>query len=193
MKYLFKLLYRLRYFLYNSLQRYYALECSYLFKHKIEFGEKVVYSTFPKIHWDDTATYISIGNHTCFRGTTYIRTYQSGTVSIGKNCFFNEGVSITALEKIEIGNGCILGESIKLYDHNHLIEGVDTVSLKKFTTSPIRIGEDCWIGSNVILLKGVQIGKGCIIGAGTILRQSIPEYTIVYIDGEGKIVLKNRG
>ena len=39
-------------------------------------------------------------------------------VKIGDNVFFNNGTSIAAKEKIEIGDNCIFGENVKIYDHN---------------------------------------------------------------------------
>ena len=45
---------------------------------------------------------------------------------------------------------------------------------------PIYIGNDVWIGCNVILLPGVKIGNGVILGAGSVVRKNIPDYAIVY-------------
>lgn len=35
----------------------------------------------------------------------------------------------------------------------------------------IHIGEDCWLGGNVIVLPGVTIGRGCTIGAGSVVTK----------------------
>lgn len=43
-------------------------------------------------------------------------------VKIGDNVFFNNGTSIAAKEKIEIGDNCIFGENVKIYDHNHVFK-----------------------------------------------------------------------
>ena len=42
----------------------------------------------------------------------------------------------------------------------------------------IIIDEECWIGANSIILKGVHIGRGCVIGAGSIVTRNVPPYTI---------------
>ena len=49
------------------------------------------------------------------------------------------------------------------------------------------LGEDCWIGSNVTLLPGVEIGRGAIVGSGSVVRSSVPPYSIV-IGNPAKIV-----
>lgn len=41
------------------------------------------------------------------------------------------------------------------------------------------IGHDCWIGANVVILKGVSIGPGAVIGAGAVVTKDVPPYGIV--------------
>lgn len=80
---------------------------------------------------------------------------EDGLLKIGKNVFFNSYCSITAREKISIGDNCIFGENVKLYDHNHKHSGGDKlISQQGFVSDEIVIDEDCWIGSNVTILKG---------------------------------------
>lgn len=43
---------------------------------------------------------------------------------------------------------------------------------------PVVIGDDCWIGGNVVILPGVTIGKGCTIAAGAIVTKSIPDWSV---------------
>lgn len=111
-----------------------------------------------------------------------ILVFPGAKLSIGKNVFFNNNCSINCLDKIEIGNNTMFGEGVKLYDHNHLTTVVDTevlISKAEFSTAPIIIGKNCWIASNVIILKGVTIGDNSIIGAGCVIYKSIPANSIV--------------
>ena len=48
-----------------------------------------------------------------------------------------------------------------------------------YTTAPIHIGKHCWIGSNVIILKGVTVGYNCVIGAGCVIYKDIPANSVV--------------
>ena len=43
---------------------------------------------------------------------------------------------------------------------------------------PIEIGNDVWIGANVIILDGVRIGNGAILGAGAVITKDVPDYAI---------------
>ena len=44
---------------------------------------------------------------------------------------------------------------------------------------PIRIGRRCWIGTNVVILPGVQLGDDIVVGAGAVVTKSFPSGSVV--------------
>lgn len=44
---------------------------------------------------------------------------------------------------------------------------------------PIVIGDDCWIGTRVIILPGVHLGNKCIVAAGAVVTRSFPDKCII--------------
>lgn len=115
---------------------------------------------------------------------------KTGKVIIGNNVFFNNYCSINANEQITIGDGTLFGENVKVYDHNHCYKDIDVpIKEQGFTTAPISIGKHCWIGSNVVILKGVTIGDNCVIGAGCIIYKDVPANTVVV--NKQKLLYKN--
>ncbi len=42
----------------------------------------------------------------------------------------------------------------------------------------VKIGNDVWIGANVIISDGIEIGDGAIVGANSFVNRSIPPYAI---------------
>lgn len=124
---------------------------------------------------------IIINENFSIRDYCNILVFPKAELNIGKNVFFNNYCSINCLEKIDIGDNTIFGEGVKLYDHNHLIERKDTfkISREHFTKGAISIGKNCWIASNVTILKGVTIGDNCIIGAGCIIHRSVAANSVV--------------
>ena len=46
--------------------------------------------------------------------------------------------------------------------------------------SPVKIGNNVWIGGNVVILPGVTIGDNCTIGAGSVVTKDIPASSIAY-------------
>ena len=95
-----------------------------------------------------------IGSKTTFRRFFNIYLEKGAKITIGDRCFFNHACSLNALEKISIGDGCIFGENVKIYDHNHRFSDDDKdIKNQGFKTSPVVIGNHCWFGSNVTILK----------------------------------------
>ncbi|GEJ46787.1 MULTISPECIES: acyltransferase [unclassified Chryseobacterium] len=124
---------------------------------------------------------ITIGNSVSFRNYVHILVQQNATLEIGNHFFMNNFCSINCLDRISIGDNTLFGENVKLYDHNHAYHTHPEFKLfsSEFTTAPIRIGSNCWLGSNVTVLKGVTIGDNCIIGAGCTIYKDIPPNTTV--------------
>jgi len=132
------------------------------------------YSNF-SIHSSAT---LLIGSQVNLRNYCNFVLGENATVILGENVFMNNYCSINAIERIEIGENTLFGEGVKLYDHNHEYNG-KTVEHRKFKSSPIKIGKNCWLGSNVTVLKGVTIGDNCIIGAGCLIHKDIPANMII--------------
>ncbi len=112
-----------------------------------------------------------------FRGRNNIsfRIYN-GTVSIGEKCFFNDGCSINCRKNITIGDNCLFGQDTKIFDHDHDYKN----DINQFIEKEVNIGNNVWLGANVIILKGVNIGDNVIIAAGTIVKNDIPSNSLVY-------------
>lgn len=129
------------------------------------------------------------GKKTFFYPRTHIVIDGDGKIIIGDNCFFNCNCSINSMKKIEIGNDCIFGENVCIYDHNHQYKKEDMLIRKQgYKKKEISIGDNCWIGSNVTILAGVNIGKNVVIGAGTIVSKSIPDNSVVVNNSSMKFI-----
>lgn len=116
---------------------------------------------------------------------------ENGKVEIGKDCFFNSFCSLNSLIEIKIGNNCIFGENVHIYDHNHIYSSSMTpINDQGFTYGKVDIGDNTWIGSNVTILKGVHIGTHCVIGAGCVIYKDIPDNSIVF-NGTNNLVIKS--
>ena len=123
---------------------------------------------------------ITIGNHFRYRKRLELNCDSEGKIEIGDNVFFNNDCSVNSHNIIRIGDNCIFGENVKIYDHNHRFALKDKLIRDQgYSSKKILIGEDCWIGSNVIILAGSIIGKHCVIGAGSIISSNVPDYSIV--------------
>ena len=101
---------------------------------------------------------------------------------MGSHIFFNNYCSLNALNEIEIGNDCIFGENVKIYDHNHKFNNDKLFRESGYSIGKVKIGNNCWIGSNVTILKNSEIGDNCVIAAGSIINEKIESNTLVSMD-----------
>lgn len=112
---------------------------------------------------------------------------EKQTLFIGDNCQIGDHVHMVALERVELGNGCLLASKIFISDTNHgTYDNTDPNSRpdvppneRKLVTKPVKIGNNVWIGDNVVILSGVEIGDGCIIGANSVVTHNVRENSIV--------------
>lgn len=44
---------------------------------------------------------------------------------------------------------------------------------------PVTIGNDVWMGANVVVLPGVTIGDNVVIAAGAVVTKDVPSNTLV--------------
>jgi sugar O-acyltransferase (sialic acid O-acetyltransferase NeuD family) len=79
-------------------------------------------------------------------------------VHIGKACIFNKTSNV--------GHGCIIG------DYTELAPGV-------ILTGEVEIGENCLVGTRVVVLPKVRIGANSVIAAGAVVRKDVPENSLV--------------
>ncbi len=121
---------------------------------------------------------VNIGQHCVSDGRGTIFTDTDAGLSIGDHVYFNEGLMISCKGCIQIGSGCRFGPNVKIFDNDHKFDAIHGVS-SEHTTAPIRIGENCWLGANVVILKGTTIGRNCVIGAGCVVKGSIPDGSLV--------------
>ena len=128
----------------------------------------------------DKATMI-VGKNCEFAHGCSIEAHGKGVLEIGDHVYMNRYCMISCQEAVNIGNGCIFGPGVKIFDNNHQFSFEKGVS-QQLNTAPIRIGKNCWIASDVVILKGVNIGDNCLIGAGCIISEDVPSGMMVKQD-----------
>lgn len=105
--------------------------------------------------------------------------HPGSTIQIGQGCAFSNNVSICALQSIVIGDRCLVGDMVLVIDADHH----DISPLNRWTGSgtvaPVTIGNNVWIGSRAIILRGVTIGDNSVIGAGAVVTKSVAPNTVV--------------
>jgi len=147
---------------------------------------------FSNINWSEAPTFledwsmidvdqkstISIGKKYEQRKNAILECKNGGKLQIGSDVFFNRNCIVTCLSNISIGDRCIFGPNVVIYDHDHAFSAKE-VSRGTFTLGSVTIGKDCWIGAGAIILKNTTIGDHCVIGAGTLVRGNVPANSVL--------------
>jgi acetyltransferase-like isoleucine patch superfamily enzyme len=84
--------------------------------------------------------------------------------------------AITCYKHISIGHHCATSWNVNIFDgnvHKLIVDG-----LPRPRTSPVRIGNDVWIGSGVTII-GATIGDGSVVGTGSVVVSEVPSKVVV--------------
>ena len=101
-------------------------------------------------------------------------------VRIGAGSFLNLGVMVAAEQLVEIGESCMLANGCFVSDASHRFDDPDRpITWQGFQSKgPTRIGDNCWLGANVVVTSGVTIGERCVIGANSVVTRDVEPFSI---------------
>ncbi|WP_298156728.1 CatB-related O-acetyltransferase [Flavobacterium sp.] len=109
-------------------------------------------------------------------------TLVSGENVIGEHTYVGFNCVITASS---IGRYCSIANNVSVGVGEHKIHRVSTSSLfyarpfQTLTDGKCTIGNDVWLGSNVVVRRGVTIGDGAIVGANSFVNKDVKPFEIV--------------
>jgi maltose O-acetyltransferase len=95
-------------------------------------------------------------------------------ISIGSDNYFNKNLMIDANQFIEIGNHNMFGPDLYITDSNHTAGPAIDPHQAPMLTGTVKIGNCCWIGAKVTILKDVELGDHCVVAAGAVVTRSFP-------------------
>lgn len=131
-------------------------------------------------------SHVFFGNRIISDGRMVVIVDDNANLEIGAEVYFNEGMMISSKNAVRIGSGCQFGPNVKIFDNNHCFNAEHGV-LSEHKSAPISIGKNCWIAANVTILAGTSIGNNCVIGAGCVIKDNIPDGSIVTQERQIKI------
>jgi acetyltransferase-like isoleucine patch superfamily enzyme len=131
-----------------------------------------------------TPQQIRLGKRTICRGILLCDS-GLGFIEIGDLVYIGDDVIISTRECIRIGARTMVAHGVQIFDNDshpidareryadylNLIEGRPRTHF--IPSAPVEFGEDCWVGANSIVLKGVKIGDRSIVAAGSVVTADI--------------------
>ncbi len=157
-------------------------------------------TVFPgvRIKADDFGS-IKVGNNVIIGKNSIIATNKNHIyggnpnnckIIIGENTSIGPNNQFSGQGGIKIGKDVLFASNVILMTNNHGYKDITKpIRLQDNINKEISIGDDSWIGINVIILGGVSIGRHCVIGAGSVVSKDIPDFCIA-AGNPAKIVKK---
>jgi len=123
---------------------------------------------------------LEIGAGTLFEPHVWITAPDCARVRIGAGTFLNLGVMVAAQGLVEIGDHCMLANGCFVSDASHRFEDLQLpITWQGFESKgPTRIGDNCWLGANVVVTSGVTVGERCVIGANSVVTHDVPPFSV---------------
>ena len=113
-------------------------------------------------------------NRVGLSGRVLLQTMGDGRIEMGEGSG-GSSVTISARSEVLIGRNVCLGGNVKILDHDyHALNPAERrLPMKEqesmIRSAPIRIGDDVFVGTNAIILKGVTIGERSMVAAGAVV------------------------
>lgn len=94
-------------------------------------------------------------------------------IEVGENFFANYNCTILDVAKVTIGKNVLFAPNVAIYTAGHPLHPVSRNSMYEYGI-PVTIGDNVWIGGNVVITPGVTIGDNVVIGVGSVVTKDIP-------------------
>lgn len=91
---------------------------------------------------------------------------RGAELAIGDSAFVSHNVTLVAYDDLTIGARTLIAENCSIHTENHGPAG----DRDAFTSAPIEIGRQVWLGSGVAVLSGSIIGPGATVGANAVVK-----------------------
>lgn len=96
-----------------------------------------------------------------------------GDVQVGRNTWIGPFVVLDGSGGLRIGSNCSISAGVQIYTHDTVAWAISG-GARGAERAPTSIGNNCYIGPNTVVAKGVRIGDGCVVGANSLVLHDLP-------------------
>ena len=145
-------------------------------------------SSVRRPYWIENASHIWIGNNSSIgHYASLIPILKHGEQSFDPKLIIGDGVYIggfcqlQVIERIEIGDGCVLSDYVYIENAAHGIDpkGIAINEQPLESKGPVRIGKRVFIGLGSSILSGVSLGDHCVVGTRSVVTKSFSAYSMI--------------
>jgi acetyltransferase-like isoleucine patch superfamily enzyme len=110
---------------------------------------------------------------------TKIRCHE-GVVEIGEKTVIGQECTISAYQRVRIGEQCVIADRAMFIDFDHgVVEVERPIRLQGIYKRDVVVGSNVWIGYGACVLRGVSVGDNAIIGTNAVVTKDVPANAVV--------------
>jgi acetyltransferase-like isoleucine patch superfamily enzyme len=122
---------------------------------------------------------LELGDDVTIHGvSTFIgaKVFDNPTLTIGNNSHLGYMLMINVGRDVTIGNNVLIGARVTImsYDGHPTNPAERHLPAPPESSRPVTICDNVWIGTSVIILKGVTIGEGSVVASGSVVTTKVP-------------------
>jgi acetyltransferase-like isoleucine patch superfamily enzyme len=110
---------------------------------------------------------------------TKIRCHE-GVVEIGAKTVMGQECTISAYQRVRIGEQCVIADRAMFIDFDHgVVEVERPIRLQGIYKRDVEVGNNVWIGYGACILRGVSVGDNAVVGTNAVVTKDVPANAIV--------------
>jgi acetyltransferase-like isoleucine patch superfamily enzyme len=110
---------------------------------------------------------------------TKIRCHE-GVVEIGDKTVLGQECTISAYQRVRIGEQCVIADRAMFIDFDHGVVDVERpIRQQGIYKRDTIVGSNVWIGYGACILRGVRVGDNAIIGTNSVVTSDVPANAVV--------------
>jgi acetyltransferase-like isoleucine patch superfamily enzyme len=122
---------------------------------------------------------IEFGRFVWIGDKTKIRCHE-GRVEIGPKTVMGQECTISAYQRVRIGEQCVIADRAMFIDFDHgVVEVERPIRLQGIYKRDVVVGSNVWIGYGACILRGVSVGDNSIVGTNSVVTKDVPANAVV--------------
>jgi acetyltransferase-like isoleucine patch superfamily enzyme len=110
---------------------------------------------------------------------TKIRCHE-GVVEIGAKTVIGQECTISAYQRVRIGEQCVIADRAMFIDFDHgVVEVERPIRVQGIYKRDVEVGSNVWIGYGACILRGVRVGDNSIVGTNSVVTKDVPANAVV--------------
>ena len=105
---------------------------------------------------------------------------HEGVVEIGAKTVIGQECTISAYQRVRIGEQCVIADRAMFIDFDHgVVEVERPIRVQGIYKRDVEVGSNVWIGYGACILRGVRVGDNSIVGTNSVVTKDVPANAVV--------------